>query len=114
MTIAAIVHRVVNDVFGALAHPVRRGIVERLAHGPATVGEASAGIRVAKPTISKHLRVLEDAGVVRRKVAGREHVMSLDARPFADTASWIERQHALWERKFDVVEDYLAEKKEAR
>jgi DNA-binding transcriptional ArsR family regulator len=104
----------IDRSFVALSHPIRRRIVERLAHGPATVGEASSGIRVSKPTISKHLRVLEDAGVVRRSVEGRQHRLSLDERPLADAASWIERQRVLWERKFDVVEDYLAEKKEAR
>ena len=60
----------VNDPFKALAHPIRRGIVERLAEGPATVGEATAGFGVSKPAISKHLKVLEETGVVTRAVVG--------------------------------------------
>ena len=54
----------VNDPFKALSHPIRRGIVERLAAGPATVGDATAGFGVSKPAISKHLKVLEETGVV--------------------------------------------------
>ena len=98
--------------FEALAHPIRRQIVERLAEGPATVGQASEGIPVSKPAISKHLKVLEDAGVVSRMVDGRTHRLMLRRDPLADAADWMERQRALWERKFDVVEDYLKETEE--
>ena len=68
----------VNDPFKALSHPIRRGIVERLAAGPATVGEATRGFGVSKPAISKHLKVLEETGVVTRVVDGRTHRLSLD------------------------------------
>ena len=98
--------------FEALAHPIRRQIVERLAEGPATVGRASAGIPVSKPAISRHLKVLEEAGVVTRVVDGRSHRLALRRDPLADAAGWMERQRALWERKFDVVEDYLEETEE--
>ena len=73
-----IVHLLVNDPFKALAHPIRRGIVERLAHGPATVKDATVGFGVSKPAISKHLKVLEESGVVSRVVDGRNHRLSLD------------------------------------
>src|SRR6266571_4450100 len=73
-----IVNLVVNDPFKALAHPIRRGIVERLAAGPATVGEATGGFGVSKPAISKHLKVLEETGVVKREVVGRTHRLSLE------------------------------------
>jgi DNA-binding transcriptional ArsR family regulator len=75
--ITAIVHLMVNDVFEALAHPVRRGIVERLAHGPATVAVATGGLGVSKPAISKHLKVLEKGGVIVRTVEGRTHRLRL-------------------------------------
>lgn len=100
----------VNDPFRALSHPIRRGIVERLAAGPATVGEATGGFGVSKPAISKHLRVLEETGVVTRVVEGRTHRLSLDTQRLDEAADWMDRQRALWERMFDVVDDYLKEK----
>jgi DNA-binding transcriptional ArsR family regulator len=99
----------VNDPFKALSHPIRRGIVERLATGPATVGDATAGFGVSKPAISKHLRVLEETGVVRRTVIGRTHRLALDTHTLGDAAVWMDRQRALWERLFDVVDEYLKE-----
>lgn len=100
-----------DQSFAALSHPVRRRIVERLARGPATVGQAAAGTGVSKPAISKHLRVLEEADVIVRVVEGREHRLSLNADSLDDASGWIERQRRLWERKFDVVEQYLEERK---
>jgi DNA-binding transcriptional ArsR family regulator len=100
---------VVNDPFRALSHPIRRGIVERLAEGPATVGDATGGFGVSKPAISKHLRVLEETGVVSRVIDGRTHVLSLDARAMAEAANWMDEQRAHWERLFDVVDEYLKE-----
>ena len=103
------VHHVVNDPFKALAHPIRRGIVERLATGPATVGEATAGFGVSKPAISKHLKVLEETGVVTRVVEGRTHRLSLEPGVLSEAATWMDHQRALWSRLFDVVDDYLKE-----
>jgi DNA-binding transcriptional ArsR family regulator len=100
----------VNDPFRALSHPIRRGIVERLAEGSATVGEASAGFGVSKPAISKHLKVLEDTGVVTRVVEGRTHRLSLDTHALGEAADWMDRQRAVWGRLFDVVDEYLKEK----
>ena len=99
----------VNDPFKALSHPIRRGIVERLAEGPATVGDVSAGFEVSKPAISKHLRVLEETGVVTRVVEGRNHRLSLEPGVLAEAADWMDRQRALWGRLFDVVDDQLKE-----
>jgi DNA-binding transcriptional ArsR family regulator len=101
----------VNDPFRALAHPIRRGIVERLAGGSATVGEATAGFGVSKPAISKHLRVLEEEGMVVRRVEGRTHRLSLRTGPLDEAADWMDHQRALWERMFDVVDEYLEEQK---
>ena len=105
----ATVHLVVNDPFKALSHPIRRGIVERLAAGPATVGDATGGFGVSKPAITKHLKVLEETGVVRREVVGRTHRLSLEPDVLSEAADWMDRQRALWGRLFDVVDDYLKE-----
>jgi DNA-binding transcriptional ArsR family regulator len=105
----ATVNVLVNDPFRALSHPIRRGIVERLATGPASVGEATAGFGVSKPAISKHLKVLEETGVVTRVVEGRTHRLSLEPDVLSEAADWMDRQRALWGRLFDVVEDYLKE-----
>ena len=99
----------VNDPFRALSHPIRRGIVERLAAGPATVGVATEGFGVSKPAISKHLKVLEETGVVKRVVDGRTHRLSLDPHALGEAADWMDRQRALWGRLFDVIDDYLKE-----
>ncbi len=99
----------VNDSFRALSHPIRREIVERLAAGPATVGEVSRGFGVSKPAISKHLKVLEETGVVTRVVEGRTHTLSLEPGVLGEAADWMDRQRALWGRLFDVVDDYLKE-----
>ncbi len=101
-----------NDPFRALAHPLRRDIVERLSSGPATVGVLTRDFAVSKPTISRHLRTLEEAGVVSRVIDGRTHTLSLRSQSLAETADWIDRQRERWERMFDVVGDYLDERKE--
>jgi len=99
----------VNDSFKALSHPIRRGIVERLAVGPATVGEVSRDFDVSKPAISKHLKVLEETGVVTRTVEGRTHRLSLQPGVLEEAAEWMDRQRAIWGRLFDVVDEYLKE-----
>jgi DNA-binding transcriptional ArsR family regulator len=100
-----------NDTFTALAHPIRREIVERLSAGAATVGEASRDLAVSKPTISRHLKLLEEAGVVTRVIDGRTHRLGLRPETLADAAEWIENQRTRWERLFDVVGDYLEERR---
>ena len=97
--------------FHALAHPVRRVIVSRLCNGPATVAEATRGARASKPSITKHLRVLEDAGIVDRTVRGRNHVLTLRPESLTRASGWIEAQRSLWQRKLDVIAAYLAEEK---
>jgi len=100
-----------NDSFRVLAPPIRRSIVERLGAGPASVGEATGGLGVSKPAISKHLKVLEESGVVTRVVEGRTHRLSLEPSALEGAAEWMEEQRARWERLFDVVDDYLMEGK---
>jgi DNA-binding transcriptional ArsR family regulator len=103
-----------NDTFQALAHPLRRGVVERLARGPATVGEATRGFGVSKPTMTRHLHVLEEAGLIVRVVEGRTHRLRLEGAPLTEAEAWLTRQRARWERLFDVVEQYLEEDPESR
>jgi DNA-binding transcriptional ArsR family regulator len=101
-----------NDTFTALAHPIRREIVERLSGGGvATVGEASRELGVSKPTISRHLKLLEEAGIVTRVIDGRTHRLGLRPEALAEAAEWIEQQRARWERLFDVVGEYLEERR---
>jgi DNA-binding transcriptional ArsR family regulator len=101
----------VNDPFKALSHPIRRDIVERLAAGPETVGEATAGLGVSKPAITKHLKVLEETGVVTRAIEGRTHRLSLQPAVLDEAADWMDRQRALWTRMFEVVDQYLKEER---
>jgi DNA-binding transcriptional ArsR family regulator len=102
-------HTELDRSFTALSHPVRRAIVERLVDGPTTVGAASRGLGVSKPAVTKHLKVLEGAGVVSRSVRGRTHVLRLESRPLREVSAWLELHRSLWEAKFEAVERHLAE-----
>jgi DNA-binding transcriptional ArsR family regulator len=104
----------VNDSFRAIANPVRRRIVERLASGPATVGAATTGLGVTKPAITKHLQVLEGAGLVKRVIAGRTHRLTLNPQALDETSEWIGLLRSRWERAFDAVDDYLQASRESR
>jgi DNA-binding transcriptional ArsR family regulator len=97
-------------MFRALAHPLRRDIVERLSGGTATVGEVTRDFGVSKPTISRHLKMLEQAGVVTRVIDGRTHRLALRPQGLAEASDWLEHQRTRWERLFDVVGEYLEER----
>jgi DNA-binding transcriptional ArsR family regulator len=99
----------VNDPFRALAHPIRRGIVERLGTGSATVGEATRGFGVSKPAITKHLKVLENSGIVVRTIEGRTHRLALDLGSLGETIDWVDRQRLIWGRMIDAVDEYVKE-----
>lgn len=105
-----IVSKLSNGTFYALAHPLRRKIVERLSGGAATVGDVTRDFGVSKPTISRHLRVLEEAGIVSRVIVGRNHRLALRPEALADAEEWIGKQRTRWERLFDVVGEYLEER----
>ncbi|MGI5486820.1 metalloregulator ArsR/SmtB family transcription factor [Microtetraspora malaysiensis] len=102
----------VNDPFRAVAHPIRRRMIERLGNGPATVGEVTSDLGVSKPTITKHLKILEEAGIIVRHVVGRTHRLALNPAALIDAVNWVDRQRALWERMFDTVEEHLANKEQ--
>lgn len=97
-----------DDCFRALAHPLRREILDRLVDGPATVGTVSNRFRVAAPTISKHLDVLEDAGLVKRERVGRDHILTLQAAPLRDATSWMSRYSRFWDERLDALEELVA------
>jgi DNA-binding transcriptional ArsR family regulator len=109
-----IVSIMANDVFDALSHPLRREIVARLSSGPAPVGLLTRDLGVSKPTISRHLRTLEEAGVVSRVIVGRTHRLALRPDTLAGAEEWIAQQRTRWERMFEVVGEYLEERKEQR
>ena len=91
----------------ALAHPARRAIVARLARGPATVGEATRSLTISKPAVTKHLKLLEEAGIVWRVVEGRRHRLGLRPQALVAASDWLELHQHVWEAKFDVIEEHL-------
>jgi DNA-binding transcriptional ArsR family regulator len=101
-----------DQSFLAYSHPIRRTIVERLADaGSLTVGEATRDCGVSKPAISRHLKVLEEAGTIVRVIDGRTHRLALRRDGLADAQEWLDRHRRLWERKFGVVEEFLNEQR---
>lgn len=101
-----------NRAFGALAHPIRRGILARLATGEATVSELAKPFKVSAPAISKHMRILEEAGLLTRRKQGREHRCRLEIRRLQEAQAWIEQYRKFWNERLDALERYL--KKEGR
>jgi DNA-binding transcriptional ArsR family regulator len=96
-----------DRTFGALADETRRAILGRLAHGDATVGELARPFRVSRPAISKHLRVLERAGLVQRAREGRISRCELDAGAMREAAEWVDRYRAFWEGRLDALSRYI-------
>ncbi|MDH3291258.1 MAG: metalloregulator ArsR/SmtB family transcription factor [Gemmatimonadota bacterium] len=95
-------HPELDRVFGALADKTRRQILARLSEGDATVGELARPFSISRPAISKHLRVLEKAGLVRRARAGRISRCGLDAAPLKDAADWVEHYREFWKGQLDA------------
>lgn len=91
----------------ALADPTRRAIMRRLAQGEARVTEVAAPFPISLNAVSKHIRVLERAGLVRRRVVGREHFLSFNPAPLDEAAAWIATQQATWQQRFDALETLL-------
>jgi DNA-binding transcriptional ArsR family regulator len=109
MANSAVLDPALDRSFAACSHPIRRGILERLSDGELTVGEATADFGVSKPAISKHLKVLEEAGTIVRVIDGRTHRLRLGEHPLDEAYVWMTNQRELWERKLDTVEEYLRE-----
>lgn len=98
-----------DRVFFALADPTRRAILARLAQGEATVNQLVAPFNLAQPTISRHLKVLEGAGLVSRGKQAQFRPVRLEAEPLAQAASWLGHYRSFWEANFDQLASYLAE-----
>jgi DNA-binding transcriptional ArsR family regulator len=96
-----------NEIFGALADPTRRAILARLALGEITVGELAEPFEMSLPAVSKHLNVLEAAGLVQREKQGRLRRCQLDGRPLEAAAGWIEDYQRFWEAQLDSLARYL-------
>jgi DNA-binding transcriptional ArsR family regulator len=96
-----------DRVFSALADPTRRAILDRLAHSDASVSELAAPFAMSLPAISKHLRVLEQAGLIARTKDGRVHRLRLVAQPMKDAAAWMVPYQRFWEGQLDALADYL-------
>ena len=98
-----------DAAFAALAHPIRRAILEQLAGGDANVGELAEPHNVSLPAISRHLRVLEKAGLIKVEPEGRVHRCQIDAAPLSAAFGWLTRYRVLWEDRFDRFAKHLEE-----
>ena len=96
-----------DDTLIALADETRRSILQRLAGGEARVTEVAAPFDISLNSVSKHIRILERAGLVRRRVSGRDHFLSLDPEPLDDAAAWLHRERAAWSHRLDKLEAAL-------
>jgi DNA-binding transcriptional ArsR family regulator len=95
--------------FAALADPTRRAILARLASGDCSVTELAEPFAMSMPAVSKHLRVLERAGLITRGREAQRRPCRLDVRPLKEVAAWAERYRAIWEQRLDRLDNYLQE-----
>lgn len=100
-----------DQTFAALSDATRRDILSRLALGEATVTEIAAPYEMSLNAVSKHLIVLENAGLISRTVEGRTHRIKLNPQPLRETAEWLELYRAFWEQRLDALEQFLLAKK---
>jgi DNA-binding transcriptional ArsR family regulator len=96
-----------NHTLLALADPTRRAILHRLARGEARVTDIAQPFAISLNSVSKHIRILERARLVRRRRAGREHLLSINPAPLDEAAEWIEAQRALWNAQLDALDALL-------
>ena len=100
-----------DRVFSAVSDPTRRAILDKLALGESSVTELAEPHDMSLPAISKHLRVLEEAGLIAREKQGRVHRLQLEGKPMKDALDWIERYRKFWEEKFSALEKHLTSPK---
>lgn len=100
-----------DRVFHALAHPARRAIVRQLSIGERSLSELASPLKMTFPAATKHVRVLEAAKLVRRRVVGRQHLCRLHASPLKDAMLWTEQFRQTWEARFEALDSLLEEMK---
>jgi DNA-binding transcriptional ArsR family regulator len=96
-----------DAVYGALSHPVRRSLLEQLGPHGANVTELAARYPISLAAVSKHIRVLESAGILRRTISGREHQLALEPSPLLTAANWLDSYRRFWEDRLDLLEARL-------
>ncbi len=103
-----------DRIFGALADPTRRRIVERLSRRSLTIGEIAAEFDISQPAISKHVRVLEESGLLQRRIVGRVHHCALSPAAMESATKWLDKQRAYWTASLDRLDDLLAKDSKKR
>jgi DNA-binding transcriptional ArsR family regulator len=103
-----------DRVLGAIADPTRRAILARLAQSDARVTEVAAEFPISLNSVSKHVRKLESAGLVRREVRGRDHVLSLNAAPLSEAADWIAHYQRFWTDSLEALDEFITRKNPTR
>ena len=98
-----------DSVFAALADPTRRAIVARLALGETSVGELAKPFKISGPVVTKHLKVLQNAGLIARSKRAQQRPCRLVPQPLQEANQWVEQYRRLWETRLDRLEDYLME-----
>lgn len=101
-----------DQVFRALSDPTRRAVLARLSTGPRSTTELAKPFEMALPSFSQHLSVLEECGLVRSRKRGRVRTYELTPQPLKTAESWIAKQRAMWEKRLDQLDEYLAQMKE--
>lgn len=97
----------IDRVFHALSHPARRAMLRSLAEGDRNVSELASPFEMSFPAASKHVRVLEEANLLSRRVEGRSHVCTLNAKPLREVADWAAAFQRFWDERFDALDAYL-------
>jgi DNA-binding transcriptional ArsR family regulator len=100
-----------STVLGAISHPSRRAILHRLADGPARVTEIAAPFDMSLNAVSKHLKVLEAAGLVEREVQGRDHLIRFRGGPLRMVSDWVHEYQPFWNERLDRLQQYFTNKK---
>ena len=103
-----------STTFSALADPTRRAILARLALGEASVKELTEPFKISPPAVTKHLKVLQRAGLISRGRQAQWRPCRLEAAPMREVASWVENYRHFWEESFDRLDDYLVEMKKKK